>query len=85
MGSHNLPKIGGPYRCFKKNPRGYQNQFSSENVSHKVMHRGIVFWFIFVCESSSHLCIQTLQINVNSIFYVVDGSTLLGADTVVMV
>jgi len=33
------------------------------------IHRGIVFWFISVCESSSPICIQTLQIDVNSMIY----------------
>lgn len=72
MGSHNLLEnevFADVSWWTPRKPRDYQNQVSSESVSRKVMLRGIVFWFISVCESSSHICIQTPQINVNSMFY----------------
>lgn len=47
------------------------------------MRKGIVFWFISVCESSSHVCIQPYKemLTVCFISDVVCESTLLEADT----
>lgn len=70
-----------------RKPRGYQNQFSSECVSHKVMH-GALFSGLYLSVNPPRMFVYRLyklMLTVCFISYVVGGSTLLGADTVVMV